>query len=83
MVNTIYMCGFVCSYGGPNSQRVSKRFPMGPGMLNWLTHVMSSHGIVVASVDGRGTASRGDQFRYSVYRRQFTGEVDDQINTGR
>ncbi|KAI0218110.1 Dipeptidyl peptidase 4 [Lamellibrachia satsuma] len=73
----------VYTYGGPNSQRVSKRYPLGAGIANWLTHVMSSHGVVVASVDGRGTASRGDSFRYSVYRRQFTVEVDDQIDAGR
>ncbi|XP_028991541.1 prolyl endopeptidase FAP isoform X2 [Betta splendens] len=65
-------------YGGPCSQRVDYRFK-----LNWATYLSSSHGIIVASFDGRGSGYQGDQILHSVYRRLGTFEVEDQITAVR
>lgn len=67
------------SYGGPGSQRVSRTFPMGSYINNWLMYLKSTHRIVVASVDGRGSSGRGQDFRYRMYRKLGTVEVWDQM----
>uniref|UniRef100_A0A7N6B0G7 Uncharacterized protein n=1 Tax=Anabas testudineus TaxID=64144 RepID=A0A7N6B0G7_ANATE len=65
-------------YGGPCSQRVSYNFK-----LNWGTYLSSSHEIIVASFDGRGSGYQGDQILHSIYRRLGTFEVEDQITAVR
>ncbi|XP_058478935.1 dipeptidyl peptidase 4 [Solea solea] len=61
-------------YGGPCSQRVGYKFK-----LNWGTSLSSSHGIIIASFDGRGSGYQGDEIMHAIYRRLGTFEVEDQI----
>ncbi|KAM9851207.1 dipeptidyl peptidase 4 [Aulostomus maculatus] len=61
-------------YGGPCSQRVDYRFK-----LNWGTYLSSSHGIIIASFDGRGSGYQGDEILHAIYHRLGTFEVEDQI----
>ncbi|KAM4697885.1 prolyl endopeptidase FAP-like [Rhinophrynus dorsalis] len=61
-------------YGGPSSQEVHHTFSIG-----WKTYLASTEGIIVASLDGRGTAYQGDKFMHAIYRRLGTVEVEDQI----
>lgn len=67
-----------CSYAGPCSQSVDYRFK-----LNWGTYLSSSHGIIVASFDGRGSGYQGDEIMHSIYKRLGTFEVEDQITAVR
>lgn len=68
----------LCRYGGPCSQRVSYRFK-----LNWGTYLSSSHGIIFASFDGRGSGYQGDQILHAIYKQLGTLEVEDQITAVR
>ncbi|XP_039884143.1 dipeptidyl peptidase 4 [Simochromis diagramma] len=61
-------------YGGPCSQSVNYRFK-----LNWGTYLSSSHEIIIASFDGRGSGYQGDEIMHSIYRHLGTFEVEDQI----
>ncbi|XP_075036850.1 prolyl endopeptidase FAP [Mixophyes fleayi] len=61
-------------YGGPSSQEVQQTYSIG-----WNTYLASSEKMIVASVDGRGTAYQGDKFMHSVYKRLGTLEIEDQI----
>ena len=61
-------------YGGPGSQAVDYRFSIG-----YETYLASSENAVYAYLDGRGTASRGQDFKYLLYKRMATYEVEDQI----
>ncbi|MEE6489462.1 hypothetical protein FKM82_015573 [Ascaphus truei] len=61
-------------YGGPSSQEVQHTFSIG-----WKTYLASSEEIIVASLDGRGTAYQGDKFMHAIYKRLGTLEVEDQI----
>ena len=70
-------------YAGPGSQRVSKTFPIGNSMSNWLTHLKSTHKFAVASLDGRGTSGAGDRLKFEMYRRLSSVELEDQIAAGR
>jgi len=74
---------FLYAYAGPGSQRVMKTFPIGSSTNNWLTYLKSSHKIAVASVDSRGASVRGDKFKFEMYRKLGTVEVQDQISAGR
>ncbi|XP_030614314.1 prolyl endopeptidase FAP [Archocentrus centrarchus] len=65
-------------YAGPCSQSVNYRFK-----LNWGTYLSSSHGIIIASFDGRGSGYQGDEIMHSIYRRLGTFEVEDQITAVR
>jgi len=64
-------------YSGPDSQEVQDRFS-----VSWY-HALLSEGIIVAAVDGRGTAARGAAFRKSTYLRLGIQESDDQIAAAR
>jgi len=46
-------------------------------------YLKSTHGIAVASLDGRGSAAAGDKLKFEIYRRLSTVEVQDQITAGR
>lgn len=65
-------------YAGPCSQQVSYRFK-----LNWGTYLSSTHGIIIASFDGRGSGYQGDDILHAIYRRLGTFEVEDQITAVR
>uniref|UniRef100_A0A8C2TW70 Fibroblast activation protein alpha n=1 Tax=Coturnix japonica TaxID=93934 RepID=A0A8C2TW70_COTJA len=62
-------------YGGPCSQNVKHTFS-----ISWITYLASKEGIIVALVDGRGTAYQGDKILHAVYRRLGVYEVEDQIS---
>uniref|UniRef100_A0A8D2L2E7 Fibroblast activation protein alpha n=1 Tax=Varanus komodoensis TaxID=61221 RepID=A0A8D2L2E7_VARKO len=65
-------------YGGPCSQNVKSAFS-----VSWITYLTSKEGIVVALVDGRGTAFQGDKMLHAVYRNLGVYEIDDQISAVR
>jgi len=69
------VCG--CRYGGPGSQKVTERFHIG-----WETYLASSESVVYTSLDGRGTASRGNRFKYLLYRKLGSIEIEDQLLAG-
>lgn len=60
-------------YSGPNSQQVLNRFGIG-----WEVF-LTNHDYIVASVDGRGTGARGEEFRKCTYMNLGIKESDDQI----
>uniref|UniRef100_A0A8C4V3C9 Fibroblast activation protein alpha n=1 Tax=Falco tinnunculus TaxID=100819 RepID=A0A8C4V3C9_FALTI len=62
-------------YGGPCSQNVKETFS-----ISWITYLASKEEIIVALVDGRGTAYQGDKILHAVYRRLGVYEVEDQIS---
>uniref|UniRef100_A0A803SLT8 Fibroblast activation protein alpha n=1 Tax=Anolis carolinensis TaxID=28377 RepID=A0A803SLT8_ANOCA len=65
-------------YAGPCSQNVKHTFG-----VTWLTYLASKEEIVVALVDGRGTAFQGDKMMHAVYRKLGVYEVEDQISAVR
>ena len=64
-------------YSGPNSQQVADRFDVG-----WY-YALLNEDIIVAAVDGRGTAARGTAFRKGAYLNLGIWESDDQIAAAR
>uniref|UniRef100_A0A8C8SE18 Fibroblast activation protein alpha n=1 Tax=Pelusios castaneus TaxID=367368 RepID=A0A8C8SE18_9SAUR len=62
-------------YGGPCSQNVKHTFG-----ISWITYLASREEIIVALVDGRGTAFQGDKMLHAVYRKLGVYEVEDQIS---
>ena len=64
-------------YGGPGSQKVTERFQLG-----WETYLASSEKVVYASLDGRGTSSRGNRFKFLLYRNLGSIEIEDQLLAG-
>ncbi|MDD2474299.1 MAG: S9 family peptidase [Dysgonamonadaceae bacterium] len=64
-------------YSGPNSQQVLDRFG-----VDWY-YELAQQGFVVASVDGRGTGARGEEFRKQTYLNLGITESDDQIAAAR
>jgi dipeptidyl-peptidase-4 len=67
-------------YGGPGSQTVRDNW----GGSTYLWHVMlSQQGIIVASVDNRGTGARGRDFRKIIYGQLGVVETHDQAAAAR
>lgn len=64
-------------YSGPNSQQVLDRFN-----ADWY-YALANEGFVVASVDGRGTGARGEEFRKQTYMNLGVKESDDQAAAAR
>jgi len=64
-------------YGGPDSQTVTEGWGVG-----W-DHYLAQEGYVIASVDGRGTGGRGEEFRKCTYLQLGKLEVADQIEGAR
>lgn len=64
-------------YGGPRSQQVQNRFSMSSRDL--FHQYLATQGVVVACVDGRGTAARGRDFKKQVYKRLGDLETKDQV----
>ncbi len=64
----------VHTYGGPGTQKVTKQFSLG-----WATYLTSTHNIISASIDGRGSAARGNRFLHKVHHHLGTVEIADQF----
>ena len=64
-------------YSGPNSQSVTDTWRVG-----W-NEYLAQEGFVVACVDPRGTAARGEEFRKVTYLQLGKYESDDQIEAAR
>uniref|UniRef100_A0A8D8Q543 Venom dipeptidyl peptidase 4 n=1 Tax=Cacopsylla melanoneura TaxID=428564 RepID=A0A8D8Q543_9HEMI len=65
-------------YGGPSSFQVTERFS-----IDWNLYLADNKDIVVAYIDGRNSALKGNALKYSGYRRLGTVEIYDQINVTR
>ena len=67
----------ITQYCGPNSQEVRDTWE-----LDW-TQYLAQEGFIVVSVDPRGTAARGEEFRKCTYMQLGKIESDDMIAAGR
>lgn len=63
----------ITQYSGPNSQQVKNNWN-----LSWLNY-LAQEGFIVACVDPRGTAARGEEFRKCTYMQLGKLESDDMI----
>lgn len=63
-----------CSYGGPESQRITDNF-----MVGFEHYITTERRVVHAFIDGRGSSSKGTKNMYAVYRDLGNAEVEDQI----
>lgn len=67
-------------YGGPQSQLVTNSW----GGTNYLWHqLLAQQGVVVVTVDNRGTNGRGRGFRRAMFRRLGQVEIEDQVAAAR
>ena len=67
-------------YGGPDSQTVSNQY----GYFNYFWYQMlAQNGIIVVSVDNRGTGSRGEAFKKMTYKELGKYETIDYIETAK
>lgn len=67
----------ITQYSGPNSQQVRNTWS-----LDW-TQYLAQEGFIVVSVDPRGTAARGEEFRKCTYMQLGKIESDDMIAAGK
>jgi dipeptidyl-peptidase-4 len=65
-------------YGGPGSQTVRNSW----GSNLWYQY-LSSQGLIVVSVDNRGTGSRGEEFKKMTYKQLGKYETIDQIEAAK
>jgi dipeptidyl-peptidase-4 len=63
-------------YGGPHAQMVANTW-LAAGEL-WM-HSMAQEGVIVFSLDGRGSANRGFAFESAIHRRIGDVEIEDQL----
>jgi dipeptidyl-peptidase 4 len=68
-------------YGGPGSQSVRQQW--GGSQYLWHQYLANELGVIVVSVDNRGTGGRGTDFRSATYRRLGQVEARDQIAAAR
>lgn len=62
-------------YGGPHAQLVKNTFNGAASLwMNWF----AEQGYIVATVDNRGSAGRGQKFEEQTFRKLGTEEIDDQ-----
>ncbi|WP_266203750.1 S9 family peptidase [Pontibacter kalidii] len=67
-------------YGGPGSQTVTNSW----GGTNYLWYqVLADKGMIVVSVDNRGTGARGAEFKKSTYANLGKYEIEDQIEAAK
>jgi dipeptidyl-peptidase-4 len=64
-------------YGGPGSQTVTDSWQFG-----W-ERLLADKGYIIASVDGRGTGMRGEEFKKCTYLQLGNLETTDQIETAK
>ncbi len=64
-------------YGGPAAQTVTRSWPARSDSL--YLQYLAQHGYVVFSLDNRGTPRRGARFGSTLYGKQGTVEVEDQV----
>lgn len=64
----------ITQYSGPNSQQVKNAW----GGVNWLNY-LAQEGYIIACIDPRGTAARGEEFRKCTYMQLGKLESDDMI----
>ncbi|MDA3929674.1 MAG: S9 family peptidase [Prolixibacteraceae bacterium] len=64
-------------YSGPNSQQVANKWK-----IDW-HYFLAEQGYIVAVVDPRGTAARGEEFRKCTYMQLGKLESDDQIEAAK
>ena len=64
-------------YGGPGSQTVTQGY-MGSNYF-WYQMLANKYGVIVASVDNRGTGARGEEFKKMTYKQLGKYETIDQI----
>jgi len=65
-------------YSGPNSQQVADKW----GGIGWHDY-LAQEGFVIACVDPRGTAARGEEFRKMTYLQLGKYESDDQVEAAK
>ena len=75
-VSFFFRCLHECRYGGPIVQMVKEEMDTRP---MWIPFLSSSHDIITARVDGRGTANRGGEFLHSIRGRFADVELKDTI----
>jgi dipeptidyl-peptidase-4 len=67
-------------YGGPGSQTVTNSW----GGSNYLWHqLLAGKGVIVVSVDNRGTGARGADFKKMTYANLGKYEIEDQIEAAK
>lgn len=66
-------------YGGPGSQTVQNSW----GTVNSWNQFLAQKGIIVVSVDNRGTGARGEAFKNCTYLQLGKYETIDQINAAK
>jgi dipeptidyl-peptidase-4 len=66
-------------YGGPGSQTVSNSW----GTVSVWNQLWAQHGIIVVSVDNRGTGGRGEEFKKCTYLQLGKYETLDQIEAAK
>jgi dipeptidyl-peptidase 4 len=67
-------------YGGPGSQTVTNSW----GWSNYFWfQMLAQQGVIVVSVDNRGTGARGQEFKKMTYLELGKYETEDMINTAR
>jgi dipeptidyl-peptidase 4 len=71
---------FFYVYGGPGSQTVTNSW--GWSNYLWFQH-LAQKGIIVISIDNRGTGARGEQFKKMTYLQLGKYETDDIITAAR
>ncbi|MCX6288133.1 MAG: S9 family peptidase [Bacteroidetes bacterium] len=66
-------------YGGPGIQTVNNSW----GAVSSWNQLLAQNGIIVVSVDNRGTGARGEEFKKCTYLQLGKYETIDQINAAR
>lgn len=66
-------------YGGPGSQTVTNSW----GAVSAWNQLWAQHGIIVVSVDNRGTGGRGEEFKKCTYLQLGKYETEDQVEAAR
>jgi dipeptidyl-peptidase 4 len=66
-------------YGGPGSQTVSNVW----GSASSWNQLLAQHGIIVVSVDNRGTGGRGEEFKKMTYLQLGKYETIDQVEAAK
>ena len=68
-------------YGGPGSQTVKNQFMY--SNYFWYQMLANKYGIIIASVDNRGTGARGEEFKKMTYKQLGKYETEDQIKAAK